>query len=1111
MEGSSSSRPDRRYVGFPAPENRTSVTKVKPQYKPPIILNRFASCVFLLLAAPISSPVTALCTSSDIGKGPVGWNIYRQLDRIQELRSGAETREFSSTDPAQTNADFNHPLRVTSGGAYVLAEATGPGEIESIWSTINGGDVTNDGAITIELDGTVVLSAAYEDVVSGKLGAPWVWPLVGNFLDTSGGAQIKVPMPYQKSMRVTVQGNPDYFHVIYRQFGDASGVTTFDPTDSASDVIAKLRAFGTTDPKPPQRGAITEAANINVAAGSQSRLIQLQGSGEITELRLQLPQVQHAPYVIDDGRAFGSGGSSQFTVAIDPTNNGVRLVRRYDPSIGNQKAKVYVNGTLAGEWSSGSAVLAGPWADETLVLPASLTTGKSSITILNEFESSDLDFNEFRYDVGSLINGEWTRTDTVDVGPNHPGEEQAHSYTIASPTFQGVRAFSYPVDAKTVANSMAVLDGARLRIIFDGQTTVDAPIGEFFGTGLGKYDVRALMFSVDNSSTDGWYTTWWPMPFGKSAVVQIVNSSGIPIQGGKIELRYVRDPSLASRLDTDGNVGLFHATYNRSQPATQQDYVFLDTIGRGLFVGLTHTMRGTQGSSRGYLEGNERVYNDDILSPAWNGTGTEDFYESGWYFRDGYSGPPDTPYSRPLTGNPAYNPGVEGFTNDTTGTFRLLVAESIPFGQRLRFTIQHGPVDDVPVDYSSVAFWYGQPTYSLKVTDSLDTTDPASRQSHQYTVSDDTVSSLSSGFPGEFNYIPVTLGFDTASTSIRFRMAIDQANNGVRLTRISDQNQSYQTANVYINGAYAGQWMEPWSNPDSRWLNDPFEISGSLTRGKSAIDVQIVPLVGLTSTTNTPFWTASNYQVLSEVTAYTTAQIPGPITNPMATGGQTNSVALSWEPDRATVGVVGYQVYASSTDPSVPVTSATLVGQTPVPGFQHTGLGLEQQWYYRLRALATNGQVGPISGVVTARTGNELKIEGESLVATATGTAPVVVQGNCCGVIWSGNAQLWFQASKVGDYMVLTINVPTAGTYDLSAVMTKARDYGIVSLAVDGSQLGQSFDGYNFPNVTVATVDYGSVPLSAGTHQLTFTLVGKNASSINYLVGIDYLLLTRTN
>ncbi len=92
--------------------------------------------------------------------------------------------------------------------------------------------------------------------------------------------------------------------------------------------------------------------------------------------------------------------------------------------------------------------------------------------------------------------------------------------------------------------------------------------------------------------------------------------------------------------------------------------------------------------------------------------------------------------------------------------------------------------------------------------------------------------------------------------------------------------------------------------------------------------------------------------------------------------------------------------------------------------------------------------------------------------------------------------------------MVLTINVPAAGTYDLSAVMTKALDYGDVSQLVDGSQLGPPF---NYPNVTVATVDYGSVPLSAGAHKLTFALVGKNPNSINYLVGIAYLLLTKTN
>jgi hypothetical protein len=182
MEGPSYSRLYRRSVGFLSPEDRTSVPPTSSYHSQPLGVLSFA---FALFAAANSFPITAQCSPSEAGKGPVGWETYRQLDRIQELRSGTETRQFSSTDPAQTNADFNHPLRVTSEGEYVLAGATGPGEIESIWSTINGGDVTNDGAITIELDGKVVLSAAYEDVVSGKLGAPWVWPLVGNFLDTS--------------------------------------------------------------------------------------------------------------------------------------------------------------------------------------------------------------------------------------------------------------------------------------------------------------------------------------------------------------------------------------------------------------------------------------------------------------------------------------------------------------------------------------------------------------------------------------------------------------------------------------------------------------------------------------------------------------------------------------------------------------------------------------------------------------------------------------------------------------------------------------------------------------------------------------------------------------
>lgn len=44
---------------------------------------------------------------------------------------------------------------------------------------------------------------------------------------------------------------------------------------------------------------------------------------------------------------------------------------------------------------------------------------------------------------------------------------------------------------------MDLLTGANLRLNFDGCQTVFSPIGSFFGSGLGKFDVRSLMLLMD--------------------------------------------------------------------------------------------------------------------------------------------------------------------------------------------------------------------------------------------------------------------------------------------------------------------------------------------------------------------------------------------------------------------------------------------------------------------------------------------------------------------------------------------------------------------------------------------------------------------------------------
>lgn len=819
-------------------------------------LIKIIAAVFLTAAllGPVTTPAQAMPAPN---KGPIGWDLYRRLDRAAELRTGVQTRQFSSFDRTGANDDgfvgTHSCLRTTTAGC-VIAEHTGPGEIASIWFTRNYGFVGLTGTIHIELDGQTVLNAPLQDLVSSRVGAPWVWPLVGNGDDTSGGAVIKVPMPYQRSMRITVQNNPLFYHVTYRVFADAVGVPTFDPSDPANDVIAMLRSFGAADPKPMLPASHTQESTVDIQPAGQAELARVHGPGWITQLRLRLPQVKRAPRVADDGRAY-TGGSS-FTMAIDPGNNGVRITRRYDPRTGNQRARFLVDGQPVGEWTSGAPTGAGAWDDQTIDIPTALTAGKSRISITNEFVSSDVDVNEFRYDAASNVNGRWTRTDTLDVGPGHPNEERAHGYTIRGETWKGVRTIGrYPISAADILSSDAILADTRLRITFDGRTTVDSPLGEFFGSGLGEFDTRSLFFSLD-AGPDGWYTAWWPMPFAYDAVIELVNGSGETISGGEFEIQTSRDAAVAARLRGTGDLGYFHATSVSGPTVSGQDWVFLDTTGSGVFYGVTQTMRGRNatGNRRIYLEGDERVYVDGSASPAWHGTGTEDFYESGWYFRDG------TTFSLPQTGNPAHEVDGDGCTNDCRGAYRLMVADAVPFESSLRFSIEHGSNNTIPADYSSTAYWYGQEEQTLSRTDSLDVGDTASRADHGYSATGESSTTLVSTFEGDNDSVSVTDDVSAASGPIEFELAVVAQNRGVRLDRVSDQATSSQAADVYVDGVLIGRWAQPLGNATSRWIQDNFEIPAGFTAGKARLSVRLAPVDGA------PLWTASRYAALSRLT-----------------------------------------------------------------------------------------------------------------------------------------------------------------------------------------------------------------------------------------------------
>ena len=443
----------------------------------------------VLGAVAAASNANAAPPPAGSAKGPVGWDVYRHLDRFDTLPQGVQTKQFSSFDRVGGNGDFNRCLSSRPDGSCVLAQASGAGEVDSIWSTRDGGNVTATGNITVVLDGTTVLHAPFQDVVDGRLGAPFVYPVVANADQSSGGVYIAAPMTYRTSMLVYTDHDPNYYHVTYRTFADADGVKTFDQSDKAADVIAALQNAGTRDPKPAMPGATTRSKSFALQPGKSVELANVPGPGTVSAVRVRVPQLVAPPApnnVTDDGRAFGANGYSQFTVKIDPSNTGVRLTRRLDAGIGHQHATILVDGQAVAEWAPLPVAGGCHWVDQSVDLPASATAGKSSIVVRNQFVSSDLDYNEFTYWADSTVGGQQVRTDTLDVGPVHTADEAAHAYTIVNQTWQGDGStFCYPPPSGSDENVLAsndILANVRIRVTADGQRTVDAPLGEFFGS-----------------------------------------------------------------------------------------------------------------------------------------------------------------------------------------------------------------------------------------------------------------------------------------------------------------------------------------------------------------------------------------------------------------------------------------------------------------------------------------------------------------------------------------------------------------------------------------------------------------------------------------------------
>ena len=143
----------------------------------------------------------------------------------------------------------------------------------------------------------------------------------------------------------------------------------------------------------------------------------------------------------------------------------------------------------------------------------------------------------------------------------------------------------------------------------------------------------------------------------------------------------------------------------------------------------------------------------------------------------------------------------------------------------------------------------------------------------------------------------------------------------------------------------------------------------------------------------------------------------------------------------------------------------------------------------------------------------ERLFEGEELkIVSDKGNPRPQRMGNFKGSSWSGGGHLWWTEAKPGDELVIEFSAPEAGTYSFAAALTKAPDYGIFSVTLDGKTvLAEKVDLFNQDNVvSTGELNWGDHELAAGPHTLNVKVIGSNPAAVHrHMFGLDYLRLMK--
>jgi hypothetical protein len=250
-----------------------------------------------------------------------------------------------------------------------------------------------------------------------------------------------------------------------------------------------------------------------------------------------------------------------------------------------------------------------------------------------------------------------------------------------------------------------------LRMYWDREATpsVETPLGDFFGLGLGDYYTwESELLSVAHERA---LNCFFPMPFQKHARITVSNEGQRMVDAFYFNLDY-----RAHTHPLPQETLYFHAQFRQAQPNHgwtnewtsngdprvedvknldgKDNYVWMEATGQGHYVGVT--MSVLQNQNFWWGEGDDMFFIDGDPHPSITGTGSEDYFLGAYDFGE-------HSFSYRLFGAPVKG---EERAGSRSSVYRFHLDSPISFTKSLRATIEHGHANHRSDNFYSVAYWY---------------------------------------------------------------------------------------------------------------------------------------------------------------------------------------------------------------------------------------------------------------------------------------------------------------------------------------------------------------------------------------------------------------------